>query len=370
MFNKTTLDLTGFRTEYDPNDNDAPSAAGTAILCVTFPDDQAVRNDSIMTTHPDVIPTVGLGTDLMRADPDALGGVAEQDFVDALRDAQAETGVARAIFNATDSVTFEGLTPQEVASIADTLDLDAPVAPPPPPTPAARTLGDPHLLTLDGLGHDFHAVGEYVLLRGQAGEALGGFEIQSRMTPVILVGHHDIPHLVPRGLEIEHVGRLVLAIAAVQAGQRVQPLKSGHLPGHMPAEMLGDHLDQTNPPRKCISLVLMTIPDFFSVRMCGEAQNFNSGRARCQLSAGTSADCRSCIFPSVLQQVRASSSLNGPNSRGTGSLALCHITFDLDAQGSGSFSICARLLRAACAFGSSDSACMKARRAAAILSCP
>jgi Ca2+-binding RTX toxin-like protein len=130
-----------------------------------------------------VIEDFELGTDLIGADLDALGGVAEQDFEDALRDAQAETGGARAIFNATDSVTFEGLTPQEVASIADTLDLGVPSPPPPPPTPAAWTLGDPHLLTLDGLGYDFHAVGEYVLLRGQAGEDVGGFEIQSRMTP-------------------------------------------------------------------------------------------------------------------------------------------------------------------------------------------
>lgn len=123
------------------------------------------------------------GTDLLLADLASLGGLGEQDFVDALRDAQAETGGARAIFTATDSVTFEGLTTQEVASIADTLDLGVPSPPPPPPTPAAWTLGDPHLLTLDGLGYDFHAVGEYVLLRGPAGEDVGGFEIQSRMTP-------------------------------------------------------------------------------------------------------------------------------------------------------------------------------------------
>ena len=130
-----------------------------------------------------VIEDFDLGTDLILADFVALGGLSDQDFVDALRDAQAETGGARAVFNATKSMIFEGLTPQEVASIADTLDLDVPVPPPPPPTPAAWTLGDPHRLTLDGLGYDFHAVGEYVLLLGQAGDAVGGFEIRSRMTP-------------------------------------------------------------------------------------------------------------------------------------------------------------------------------------------
>lgn len=55
-----------------------------------------------------------------------------------------------------------------------------------PPLPEGLTgwnSGDPHLLTLDGAAYDFHAVGEYVLLRGQTGEAVGGFEIQSRMTP-------------------------------------------------------------------------------------------------------------------------------------------------------------------------------------------
>ncbi len=40
--------------------------------------------------------------------------------------------------------------------------------------------GDPHLVTLDGVGYDFQAAGEFVLLRDTRG---GGFEIQSRMTP-------------------------------------------------------------------------------------------------------------------------------------------------------------------------------------------
>ncbi len=54
-----------------------------------------------------------------------------------------------------------------------------------PPLPAAGstgwTSGDPHLLTLDGVPYDFHAAGEYVLLRATDGSP---FEIQSRMTPL------------------------------------------------------------------------------------------------------------------------------------------------------------------------------------------
>jgi Ca2+-binding RTX toxin-like protein len=47
--------------------------------------------------------------------------------------------------------------------------------------PSGWTAGDPHLLTLDGLGYDFHAAGEFVLLR-HIGDS--PFELQSRMTPV------------------------------------------------------------------------------------------------------------------------------------------------------------------------------------------
>ncbi len=38
--------------------------------------------------------------------------------------------------------------------------------PPPPPPVIARFWGDPHLTTLDGLGYDFQAVGEFVLVQG------------------------------------------------------------------------------------------------------------------------------------------------------------------------------------------------------------
>jgi hypothetical protein len=94
-------------------------------------------------------------------------------------------GGARVDF-ATSSVLFTGLTASDLAA-ADVqfLEPGSALPPPPPPTLAAWTVGDPHLLTLDGIGYDFHAVGEYVLLRGQSGADVGGFEIQSRMTPAL-----------------------------------------------------------------------------------------------------------------------------------------------------------------------------------------
>lgn len=94
------------------------------------------------------------------------------------------------------TVTSDGTGNHTVVIGSDTITLtsvedlifEEPGEPgPTPPAPSAATpawtLGDPHLLTLDGLGYDFHAVGEYVLLRGQTGESVNGFEIQSRMTP-------------------------------------------------------------------------------------------------------------------------------------------------------------------------------------------
>ncbi|TVQ05534.1 MAG: hypothetical protein EA338_00485 [Roseinatronobacter sp.] len=58
------------------------------------------------------------------------------------------------------------LTPFEFPSLAD-LEL-------------AFATGDPHLLTHDGLGYDFHAAGEYVLVRATDGS---DFEVQARMSP-------------------------------------------------------------------------------------------------------------------------------------------------------------------------------------------
>jgi subtilisin family serine protease len=45
-----------------------------------------------------------------------------------------------------------------------------------------QTDGDPHLTTVEGLRYDFQSAGEFVLLRG------GGFEIQTRQTPVSTTG--------------------------------------------------------------------------------------------------------------------------------------------------------------------------------------
>ncbi|MGF1455573.1 MAG: nidogen-like domain-containing protein [Alphaproteobacteria bacterium] len=54
--------------------------------------------------------------------------------------------------------------------------------PPPPPIGfEADIFGDPHLVTLDGLGYSFQSAGEYILARATSGDAL---EIQVRTQPV------------------------------------------------------------------------------------------------------------------------------------------------------------------------------------------
>ncbi|NYS26467.1 VWD domain-containing protein [Rhodobacteraceae bacterium 2376] len=58
---------------------------------------------------------------------------------------------------------------------------DEPVVFPPLPPGPAWGLGDPHLMTLDGVGYDFHAAGEYVMVRATDGR---DFEVQARMAPV------------------------------------------------------------------------------------------------------------------------------------------------------------------------------------------
>ncbi len=50
---------------------------------------------------------------------------------------------------------------------------------PPCPTGCASTMGEPHLTTVDGVGYDFQAAGEYVLLRSSDGSV----EIQARQIP-------------------------------------------------------------------------------------------------------------------------------------------------------------------------------------------
>ena len=51
----------------------------------------------------------------------------------------------------------------------------------PPIGNAGGVFGDPHLVTLDGFGYDFHAAGEFVLLRSTDDRQ---FEVQARFTPV------------------------------------------------------------------------------------------------------------------------------------------------------------------------------------------
>jgi len=80
------------------------------------------------------------------------------------------------------NLIFSSLSVADVQALADP---DAGTPPPPPTTPIAWTVGDPHLLTLDGVGYDFHAIGEYVLLRGNSDGSFSDFEIQSRMGPVL-----------------------------------------------------------------------------------------------------------------------------------------------------------------------------------------
>ncbi|KNX41282.1 Poly(beta-D-mannuronate) C5 epimerase 2 [Roseovarius tolerans] len=120
---------------------------------------------------------------------------AAEDFLDFSFTGLGLVGRNAALANATDNfgettvnlstggaLVFGNLTVAEVQALSDP---DAGTPPPPPTTPIAWTVGDPHLLTLDGVGYDFHAIGEFVLLRGVAGGVADGFEIQSRMGPVL-----------------------------------------------------------------------------------------------------------------------------------------------------------------------------------------
>ncbi|MCC6001005.1 MAG: VWD domain-containing protein, partial [Pararhodobacter sp.] len=70
--------------------------------------------------------------------------------------------------------------PDEPGEPDDDPDLPGPGFPSLPPGPAWG-VGDPHLFTLDGVGYDFHAAGEYVMTRATDGSS---FEVQARMAPV------------------------------------------------------------------------------------------------------------------------------------------------------------------------------------------
>lgn len=148
-------------------------------------------NDNLLEGRDGTDTFVHLGGDDTIGDFDPLNetlivriaGLDQATVTDALNTAQDTADGALATFGA-GSVLFSNLGAGDLAAADVRFVEPGVVLPPPPPlTAAAWTLGDPHLLTLDGLGYDFHAVGEYVLLRGQAGDDVGGFEIQSRMTP-------------------------------------------------------------------------------------------------------------------------------------------------------------------------------------------
>src|SRR6056297_2091954 len=111
---------------------------------------------------------------------------------DALANASDNLGETTVNLDTGGTLIFGNLTVAEVQALADP---DAGTPPPPPTTPIAWTVGDPHLLTLDGVGYDFHAIGEYVLLRGTSGGNYSDFEIQSRMGPVLDSGGEAVPNV-------------------------------------------------------------------------------------------------------------------------------------------------------------------------------
>lgn len=92
------------------------------------------------------------------------------------------------------TVTITNPAGDEMAGIRDIDGLDdllaaleslvGPLFPPAlPQAPGGWVTGDPHLLTMDGAAYDFHAAGEYVLLRG-TDFWTSDFEVQARMAPV------------------------------------------------------------------------------------------------------------------------------------------------------------------------------------------
>ncbi len=54
----------------------------------------------------------------------------------------------------------------------------------PPPGVEADVFGDPHIVTLDGLGYDFQAVGEYVLVESTIVDDTRDFQVQVRFEPL------------------------------------------------------------------------------------------------------------------------------------------------------------------------------------------
>lgn len=116
------------------------------------------------------------GTDILES---AGLGLTEAEFISALQQAQDDgQGNALVTFGNGNSLLFDDLTADQAATILE------PFQPAPPAAPPAWTVGDPHIVTFDEVGYDFHAIGEFVLARGTAGGDFAGFEVQSRMGEV------------------------------------------------------------------------------------------------------------------------------------------------------------------------------------------
>ncbi|WP_297767970.1 VWD domain-containing protein [uncultured Roseovarius sp.] len=78
------------------------------------------------------------------------------------------------------SVSVEALFSGAEFATGTIIDDDIVRAPPPPPV-EADIFGDPHLTTLDGLGYDFQAVGEFTLLESTSGDPIN---VQVRTEPI------------------------------------------------------------------------------------------------------------------------------------------------------------------------------------------
>src|SRR6056297_1720244 len=167
----------------DANNNRLEGRDGNDILVDgqgsdTFIGGQGADFFTIVGGGHDVIDDFEIGIDSLNV---VIDGLSVVDRNAALTSA-TDDGDGNAVVDFGDGnvLTFRGLTTEDVASLAQ----DGPPPLPPSPTPVAWTVGDPHLLTLDGVGYDFHAVGEFVLLRGVPGTGFDWFEVQTRTAPI------------------------------------------------------------------------------------------------------------------------------------------------------------------------------------------